>query len=148
MSQREYAYSNITFPIANSPNMLGQFAVAASTTPTYVDLKSAMPGIEDGTYLSVQADGGKIFVALGSVPTASIQLATSVGTGVNVAYPIPDGVTERWSVPAGVERGSGIHTSIDLRYLQYFGSGTLRMAYSSRYPHQDTLSFRRGISVP
>lgn len=146
MSIREYESRNIIWPLANSTNMLAQFSVAAVTTPTYVDLRSVMPGMEEGHAVSVQAEGGKIMVALGSVPTASI--STAVGTGTNQCWPIPDGVSERYFKPAGQERGTGVHTATDYRYLQYFGSGTLRLAYSSLGPNQDTLSFRRGIAMP
>ena len=126
--------------------MVSQASVQALTTPTFVDLYHLFGRFGNGHALSVQADGGKIYVALGAVPTASISL--TVGTGVKQCWPIPDGVSERYFQPAGREVGTGlvgtgssIATSVKYRYLQYFGSGVLRMYRSSLAPTQNTEEF-------
>lgn len=153
MSIKDYEYHNIIWPLGNSPIMRSQHSVAAVTTPTYVDLKAIFGRFDTGHALSVQADGGKIYIALGSVPTASISTAAgSTGTlnMLNQAWPIPDGVSERYFKPVGHQVGGGtgtligapaIATTVDYRYLQYFGSGTLRMYRSSLDPHGTTEAF-------
>ena len=144
-SQRDAESRNIIWPLANSQQMVSQASVQALTTPTFVDLKHLFGKFDTGHAVSVQADGGKIYIALGAVPTASISL--TVGTGVKQCWPIPDGVSERYFQPGGREVGTGVGTgssvatSVSYRYLQYFGSGTLRLYRSSLGLGQTTEEF-------
>jgi hypothetical protein len=140
LSIKEYEAHNITWPLANSPNMRDQFSVQAFTVPTFLDMKAVFPKFDAGHAVSVQADNGKVYIALGSVPTAAISL--TVGTGVNQCWPLPDGVSERYFKPGkGREIATGLATTTDYRYLQYMGTGTLRLYLSSVAPVGHTEDF-------
>jgi hypothetical protein len=115
MSIREYEANNVTLPFKNSTGMRAIANIPVSNAGIVQNLASLFRGIQDGHYVTPQADGAKIYVAFGSNDvgqTLAIGLtgfgidANAVGTAPNVCFPIPDGVMLPGVPYGGAEVGS------------------------------------------
>jgi hypothetical protein len=147
MSVLEYESQFISLALQNSAGMKDIASVYSNPTPGYTDLFAVFGTGVANHYLTLQADGAKIYYAIGSVPTGGI--GTAMGSGTTQSWPIPDGVTERGRIISGREVGTGLPTGTFAtntvqRYVQYMSgvTATLRMYRSSIGPTQDTLEFK------
>lgn len=148
MSIKEYEAANITPPLQNSNAMKCIGCLLADHTARSQDLSAMFRQLEDGHFLTIQADGAKIYVAF-SPNTASTAIdERAVGMGPDVCYPIPDGV-EKPIVPVGgqvVASGYGT-TGLNFKVLQYMTGATgvtgyIRFYRSSLAPNQGPGEFK------
>jgi hypothetical protein len=101
MSIREYEAHNVLLPLKNSTAMKSQANIMVSTAGVVQNLASLFYGLQDGHFITPQADGAKIYVAFGSNDVGQTLLLgltgyaiepNATGNGQQVCYPIPDGV--------------------------------------------------------
>jgi|SRR5882724_1578316 len=141
-----YEANNVTPPLKNS-NAMKCIAVLVYGGATQTqDLTALFGKLDNGHYLTLQADGGKVYVAFGTV--AGTIDEGQLGTGNNVCFPIADG--QQLSVRSGQygdERATNIATLVNYNILHFKGAsgaatGYLRMYRSSLSPNQDAGMFR------
>jgi hypothetical protein len=101
MSIRQYEADNVLLPFKNSTGMRVIANIPVSNAGIVQNLASLFRGIQDGHYVTAQADGAKVYVAFGSNDVGQTLLigltgfgidANATGTAQNVCFPIPDGV--------------------------------------------------------
>jgi len=161
MSVREYEAHNVLLPLKNSTAMKDQVNIAVSNAGVVQCLASLFRGLEDGHYITPQADGGKIYVAFGSNDlgqTLALGLtgmaidAFVTGNGPQVCYPIPDGVMLP-GVPYGAREVGSTGTMAPTLVAGYnyvharvasggVSTAYLRMYRSSVAPNQDPGVFK------
>ncbi|TAK10614.1 MAG: hypothetical protein EPO32_14890 [Anaerolineae bacterium] len=148
----EFEAANITLPIKNISTLLGagsnsgKIACIASimvgTGSTSTDLTTLFGGLGKGHYLTFQADGSKVYVALGAV--AGTIDSTATGVGATVCWPIPDGTSlsgrllSGRRVPTGQVATMTFHTIL---HHQAVATCTLRIYLSSVDDGQGTEQF-------
>lgn len=130
MSLKEYEAANPLLPFKNSTNMKALANIVTSNAGTITDLYTLFRGLDEGHFLTIQADGAKIYAALGGLPADSIN-AFQTGTQNQVCYPIADGQTVVGANYAGREVSTGFATMINYRYLYLkVASGGVATAYA------------------
>jgi hypothetical protein len=126
----EHLASNI------SPPRRGEiFVVATSTSTAWLDLDTsvtpltpgaaATPGYLYGRYVSVQADGAAVYVALTDDASTALVTTATGSPGTTTCVLIPDGQTLTFTIEK---------SDVDHRYLAYrtaTGTGYLRVWASS-----------------
>lgn len=137
--------NNVTPPLKNSVAMKCIAVLTYSPTSQTQDLNALFAGIEAGHYLTLRADGGKVYVAFGS--SAGTIDDTAAGTGTSVCYPLSDGESMHVRPTAGNERATGVATLANYNFLHYkaptgSATGYLRMYRSSLNESQDAGVFR------
>lgn len=114
MSIREFEAHNVLLPLKNSTGMKAQANIAVSNEGVVQCIASLFRGIQEGHYITAQADGAKIYTAWGSNDVgATLMLgltghgidAAFTGTGPGVCFPIPDGVMLPGVPYGGIEAG-------------------------------------------
>jgi hypothetical protein len=100
----DYEAHTPTPPYMNTTAMrcIGNFAV--SNAGNRIGLATYFAGLGDGHFLSIQADGAKIYVAFASNEIGTLD-AFATGAGATVCWPIPDGVTMPVVPKSGKEVG-------------------------------------------
>ncbi len=147
MSIKEYEAANITPPLQNSPAMKCIGALLADHTARTQDLSAMFARLGAGHFLTIQADGAKVYVAFSPNASATAIDERAVGFGDAVCYPIPDGA-EKAVIPIGGRVvGSGSATGLDFKHLQYMTgatgvTGMIRLYRSSLAPNQDAGEFK------
>lgn len=145
-SQVTYEANNVTPPLKNSTAMKCIAVLIYGPTTQTQDLTALFGRLDSGHYLTLQADGGKCYVAFGSV--AGTIDESAVGNGNNVCFPIADG--QQLPVRSGMygdERATNIATGVNYNILHYKGptgaaTGYLRMYRSSLNSNEDAGMFR------
>lgn len=130
MSLEHEQYNEIV-PLKNTAAMKAIAAFLCNGTSLSADLTQYFgPGVLGSHYLTIAADGGKLYVAL-STNAATID-ETAVGNGVTVAWAVPDGRFMRVRPTAGREVATGIATQVSYGVLNYKGnSGVYVRVYRS-----------------
>ncbi len=146
MSIREYEANNVTPPLLNSAAMKCQANLLADHTARSQYLPSLFGQLGNGHYLTLQADGAKICVALSPSQTPSAVDERTTGNANTVCWPIPDGVSIPVVPISGREVATGIATQVQYNYLHYITTSTgvtgyLRMYRSSTGPNQGSEAF-------
>lgn len=147
MGKEKAAYA-INLPFQNSDRMKCIAVLVATTTAAVQDLTALFEGLEEGNFLTLVADGGKVYVALGGGNGTPISELTT-GTGNAACWPLHDG-KDIAGIPLGgreVASGFGV-TNVFYKYLHYKvaagGSTTyLRVFRSSTTNNDPGKSFRR-----
>ena len=140
-----YEANNVTPPLKNSVAMkcIAVFIYGPATQTQ--DLTALFAKLDNGHYLTLQADGGKCYVAFGS--SAGTISEAAVGTDVQACFPIADGQQLNVRPTFGDERATGIATQCAYNVLHYKGAtgaatGYLRVYRSSLSPNQEGGLFR------
>lgn len=149
MSIREYEAVNIIAPLENSGAMKSQANLAVSNASGLRFSLSGLFGrsLDQGHYLTVQADGGKLYVKLSPKEDSHVN-AFATGTGEAICYPIPDGAQLSFVPVPGRETGTGVATLMVYDWLHVrVASGGVASAYARVYrsslaPGQDAGEFR------
>lgn len=146
MSIREFEAHNITPPLANSAAMKCIGNLLADHTARSQYLPSLFGRLGAGHYLTIQADGAKIYVAMspGASPVSIDERA--VGNGNTLCWPVPDGTVLPIVPIGGREQATGIATLVMYDYLHYMTGATgvtahVRFYRSSLGPGQDSAEF-------
>lgn len=146
-SQVTYEANNVTPPLKNSTAMKCIAVLLFGPSTSTQDLTALFGRMEAGHYLTLQADGGKVYVAFGTVAGTIDESAT--GNGNTVCFPIADG--QQLPVRAGLygeERATNIATGVNYNILHYKSASTggstgyLRIYRSSLSPNEDAGFFR------
>ena len=125
-------FFNTTPPIKNSNAAKCIFALLADHTSRTHDLSTYLRGLEEGQQLLIlQADGAKVYVALGMDAGTISEIAT--GNGPTVCYPIPDGTSLPNKIIGGREVATGIATFVVYKTLHYITGATGVTAYLRGY---------------
>ena len=137
--------NNVTPPLKNSVAMKCIAVLIYGPTTQTVDLTTLFGKLDDGHYLTLRADGGKVYVAFGSSADSIDEAA--VGNGITAAWPISDGESLPVRPIYGEERATGVATLATYNILHYKGptgaaTGFLRMYRSSLSQNQDAGMFR------
>lgn len=140
----EQEAANIIAPLVNIaaaagvPAQVTQMAIAVTTTSTVQDL-SGISAIGRGHFITLQADGGDVYIAFNKVNGGTIDnTATGVGTGI--CQRIPSGQDRTYRLP-------NVDSPNDTAY-QYLlhktstGTATLRISISSLSPNSDVRELR------
>ncbi len=124
-------FFNTTPPLKNSAAMKCLFNVLADHTSRTLDLSTHLRNLEGEQLLIVQADGGKVYVAMGMSAGTISELAT--GSGETVCYPIPDGTSLPMKPIGGREVATGIATYVFYKTLHYMTGATGVTSYLRGY---------------
>jgi hypothetical protein len=150
MSIREYEAHNITPPLKNSDRMKCIANLVVSTAGITQDLAALFEKLGAGHYLTVQADGAKVYLAFSANASGSID-AFATGNGDTICWPVPDGVSMP-VVPVGgreMASGYGVTAVSSYRFVHArvasggVATGYLRFYRSSFAPNQDAGEFKR-----
>lgn len=133
--------NNVSPPLKNSTAMKCIAVLIYGPSTQTQDLTALFSNLGNGHYLTLQADGGKCYVAFGTNPGTIDESAT--GTSAQACFPIADGqqLPVR-PVSAGNERATGVATLCTYNVLHYKGAtgaatGYLRLYRSSLNQNQD-----------
>lgn len=145
-SQVTYEANNVTPPLKNSTAMKCIAVLIYGPATKTQDLTALFGRLDSGHYLTLQADGGKCYIAFGT--NAGTIDETATGNGNTVCFPIADG--QQLAVRSGLygdERSTGIATGVNYNVLHYRGAtsaatGYLRMYRSSLSSNEDAGMFR------
>lgn len=140
MGKEKQAYA-INLPLQNSDRMKCIAVLTATTTAAAQDLTQLFAELDSGNFLTLVADGGKVYVALGaSSGTAISELTTSTGNAA--CWPLHDG-KDIAGIPLGgreVASGYGV-TNVFYKYLHYKvaagGNTTYLRVYRSSTTNND-----------
>lgn len=106
-------FFNTTPPLKNSDAMKCLFNVLCDHTSRTLDLTQYLRGLEHNQLLIVQADGCKMYVAMGAAAGSISEIAT--GNGNTICYPVPDGT----SLPMKPTSGREVATSYAATLCNY-----------------------------
>jgi hypothetical protein len=145
MSIKEYEAANLLLPLKNTDAMKAVANVLAESTSRTIDLSTYFSQLGAGHFLTLVADGAKIYVSMGHA--AGTIDETVVGTHNNSCVPVPDGSSLHGIPIAGRTVATGIATMLNFNVLHYKTSasgvtGYLRMYRSSLAPSQDAGHFK------
>ena len=115
---------NIIPPYRNSTGLASQVNLVVSGVSQAFNLSDYFGGLGEGHFFTVQADGVKIYVALGSNNIGAINQEDQ-GVGSGVCFPIPDGQQLPFRVQGGREAGTGYATNVQ------YASGVILFAKSA-----------------
>jgi streptogramin lyase len=146
MSLREFEAANLLLPLKNTDAMKAIACIAVDSTSRSVDLSTYFAQLAAGHFLTLIADGAKIYVALGENASGTID-DTATGTANTACVPIPDGSALHGVGPIGGRTvATGIATHVEFKHLKYKTpagvSGFLRIYRSSLGPTQDAGEFK------
>ena len=105
-SQRQFEAYNLNPPYQGSTGLAAQANFVVSQTARWIDLSQYFGKLDAGHYLTVQADGAKIYIAVSPHDKQTIA-DNAIGTLPAVCYPIPDGQSLPFVVHGGRTVGSG-----------------------------------------
>lgn len=126
----EFEASNVTPPLKNSGAMKCVANLGVGTSTQTVNLTTLFGALSNGHYVTLAADGGKVYIAFGG--TAGTIDETATGVGATVCWPLPDGAQLPVRLLAGKETGTGVSTLVSYNVLHYKGtSGTYLRVYRS-----------------
>lgn len=137
--------NNVTPPLKNSVAMKCIAVLIYGPSTQTVDLNTLFGKLDNGHYLTLRADGGKVYVAFGSSVGTIDEVAT--GNGITAAWPIADGENLPVRPIFGEERATGVATLVNYNVLHFKGAtgaatGYLRMYRSSLSQNQEAGMFR------
>ena len=145
-SQREYEAANIIPPLKNSALMKNIVCVPFSPTTQVLDLSATFGNYAESHFYTLQADGGKCYVAFGGASGRIDPMATGVGSGV--CWALADGASINFIPVGGRDQpvGTGVATSTAYKFMHYLSptggaTGYLRMYRSSVGATQDATQF-------
>ena len=149
MSIREYEASMVVPPILNTTGMAlkSQANIVVSNAGIVQGLSALFGGsLGNGHFLTLQADGAKIFVAFSANASGSLD-AFATGNGPNIAFPLADGAMLPVVPIAGREVATGVATLCNYSFVHArvasggVATGFLRMYRSSLAPNQNASEF-------
>ncbi len=144
-SQLTYEANKVTPPLKNTAAMKCIAVLIYGPATQTQDLTALFGRYEAGHFLTMRADGGKCYVAFGTL--AGTIDESAVGSGATACWPIADGENlSVWPVH-GEERATGVATLLTYPILHYKGqtgqsTGYLRLYRSSLSPNEDAGFFR------
>ncbi len=144
-SMLTYEANKVTPPLKNSTAMKCIAVLIYGPATQTQDLTALFGRYDAGHFLTMRADGGKCYVAFGTL--AGTIDESAVGSGPTACWPIADGENlPVWPVE-GNERATGIATLLTYPILHYKGAtgqatGYLRLYRSSLSPNEDAGFFR------
>lgn len=142
---KEYEAANLLLPMQNTDKVKVQYRGLAGPTTNVIGLPTAFGNHSKG-YYTIAADGGKIYAALSTSPTGTIDPGAhnATGTPTAIGWPIADGTAIHGTIPGGRPEGATgpsdtTPTFISYRYLLYrtasgVGSALIHLRRSSLPP--------------
>lgn len=130
-SQVEMEAANITPPLKNTAALKCIAVLQATPSNQTQDLSALFGRLTNGHFLTLKADGGKVYVAFGTLAGTIDETAT--GTGVTACWPITDGGELPVRLMGGREVATNIATLCSYNILHFKASATcyLRLYRSS-----------------
>lgn len=147
MSDKEFQASNVTPPLKNTTAMKCIATLLAGPTVQTVDLDTLFGSIDNSNYLTMRADGAKVYIAFGS--SAGTIDDRETGSGAGVCWPVADGenfpvvpiggreVFPSGGVATGAVRYEVLHYKTPTGvsgYLRFYRSSTQRGHGSEDFP--------------
>lgn len=107
----EFEAFNIIAPYRNSTGLASIANLVVSGTPTAFNLSDYFGGLGEGHFFTLQADGAKVWVAIGSNNVGSIN-EFAQGASNQACFPIADGSQLPMRIVGGREMGTGYATLV------------------------------------
>lgn len=102
---------NLIAPYRNTTGLASQAAVIVTQASQNINLSDYFGALDAGHFVTLQADGGKVYIQLHSSSTGSID-EQEQGGGVGVCWPIPDGQQLPMRIISGRQLGTGYATAV------------------------------------
>jgi hypothetical protein len=112
MAKLAFQAYNVLPPYRNSSGLASQANVVVSQTSQAINLSDYFGGLGAGHFITLEADGGKMYVAIGSNNVGTID-EQAQGVGSSVCFPIPDGQQLPMRILGGREVGTGYATYVN-----------------------------------
>jgi hypothetical protein len=109
-SDVEFQAANIIPPYRNSTGLASQANVMVGAASQAINLSDYFGGLGEGHFITLEADGAKVYVAIGSNSIGVINEAAV--SGKEVCFPIPDGSQLPMRIVGGREMGTGYATNV------------------------------------
>jgi hypothetical protein len=110
MTLQFQAYNTIA-PYKNTSGLASEAAVLITQNSQAINLSDYFGGLSAGHYITLQADGAKVYVAAAANSVGTIN-EQDQGAGVGVCWPIPDGQQLPVRILGGRELGTGYATQV------------------------------------
>lgn len=127
MSNEEFEAAKLVLPIQNCAQVKSMWVGIAGPVPQTVAIPSLFGDFKKHFY-TIQADGAKLYVALGYAPTAvasGLLNNLALGVATNAAWAIPDGQQEEGFMLSGGNQGSGpLPSGFQQPYWLHYSTGT------------------------
>lgn len=107
----EFEAYNLIAPYRNTTGLASQAAVVIGQASQSINLSDYFGSLGAGHFVTLQADGAKIYVQLASNTVGTLN-EQDQGAGVGVAWPIPDGQQLPMRIIGGHEMGTGYATQV------------------------------------
>jgi hypothetical protein len=107
------AYNTVA-PYRNSSGLASQAAVIVTQNAQTFNLSDYFGALGTGHYITFEADGGKVYIAIASNTGGPAINEQAQGAGNQICFPIPDGQQLPVRILGGREVGTGYAT-----YVQY-----------------------------
>jgi hypothetical protein len=120
-----------TPPLLNSNAMKCMACLLVGGTTQSVDLSTLFGQSGTSHDYILEADGGKVYVAMSTLASTINERAT--GNGNTVCWPIPDGTALPFKPVSGREQATGIATMCSYNVLNYKVATTVGSAYLRIY---------------
>lgn len=157
MGDLQFQAYNVIAPYKNSTGLASQAAVVVTQSSQAINLSDYFGGLGAGHFITFEADGGKVYIAVASNNVGTIN-EQEQGSGVGVCFPIPDGQQLPMRILGGREMGTGYATNVSYASgvivhaklaLSGVATGFLRMYRSSVDQTQGVGQLKpRGFPVP
>jgi hypothetical protein len=102
---------NIIPPYRNSTGLASQANIVVGPTSKAINLSDFFGGLDKGHFITVQADGAKLYIAIGSNDIGAID-QDAQGAGPSVCFPVADGAQLPMRILGGREVGTGYATMV------------------------------------
>lgn len=144
---KEKAAFDINLPLHNSNEMKCIAVIAVTDAAAVQDLSSLFSNLDTPDFLTLIADGTKIYIAFAGTDATSID-RTSTGTNNAACWPIPDGTYISGNLPSGREVYTNLGATLTNFYRLHHRaasgtSGFLRVYRSSHQDHDVGRNFKR-----
>lgn len=157
MAKLAFQAYNVLPPYRNSTGLASQANVVVTQTSQAINLSDYFGNLGAGHFITLEADGGKVYVAIGSNNVGVID-EMAQGVGSQVSFPIPDGQQLPMRILGGRELGTGYTTNVQYASgiiifaklpISGVATGYLRMYRSSVDETQGIGQLRpRGFGAP
>jgi hypothetical protein len=103
---------NVIAPYRNSTGLASQACLVVSGVAQAFNLSDYFGALGEGHYFTIQADGVKMYVAIGANSGGQAIDETAQGSGPRVCFPIADGQQLPMRISGGRELGTGYATMV------------------------------------
>jgi len=112
MAKLAFQAYNVLPPYRNSSGLASQAAVIVTQNAQAFNLSDYFGNLGNGSFITLEADGGKLYVAIASNTGGTAIDEQAQGVGNAICFPIPDGQQLPMRILGGRELGTGYATNV------------------------------------